>query len=72
MQGNAVTSTESAIAQLMNRRYGDGVVYVPRERSKQVLQTAIAEGYVSAEGFVTRKGRALLARTASVPNSVGE
>ncbi len=67
-----MTSTESAIAQLLNHRYGDGVVYVPRDHSELLLHKAIAAGFVSEEGYVTRKGRALLARSHEIPNSVGE
>lgn len=67
-----MTSTESAIAQLLNHRYGDGRVYIPRDQPAQLLHKAIAAGFVSEEGYVTRKGRALLAGRHDIPNSVGE
>ena len=52
-----------AIARLLAHRYGDGVVYIPRERGNRgLLEHAVADGFVSADGFVTRKGRNLLAR----------
>jgi len=56
---------ESAIAKLLDHRYGDGIVYEPRHPKRGLLQAAIAGGFVSEEGYVTRKGRALLARASS-------
>jgi len=56
---------ESAIAKLLDRRYGDGIVYEPRHANRDLLQAAIAGGFVSEEGYVTRKGRALLARAST-------
>ncbi len=56
---------ESAIAKLLDQRYGDGIVYEPRHTRRGLLQAAIAGGFVSAEGHVTRKGRALLARAST-------
>jgi hypothetical protein len=54
---------DQAIARLIARRYGDGGVYVPRQQPRRgVLQDAIAGGFVSEDGFITRKGRRLLAR----------
>ena len=61
-----MSQLENAIAKLLNQRYGDGIVYAPRERERDVMQAAIAGGFVSDEGFVTRKGRALLARAGTV------
>jgi len=56
---------ESAIAKLLDHRYGDGIVYEPRHNSRGLLQAAIAGGFISEEGYVTRKGRALLARASA-------
>ncbi len=54
---------DQAIARLIARRYGDGGVYVPRQQPRHgALQDAIAGGFVSEDGFVTPKGRRLLAR----------
>ena len=54
---------EQAIARLLACRYGDGGVYVPRyARRGNELKEAIAAGFISEDGFVTRKGRHLLAR----------
>jgi hypothetical protein len=60
-----VNPFESAIAKLLDHRYGDGIVYEPRHRARGLLQAAIAGGFVSEEGYMTRKGRALLARASS-------
>lgn len=56
---------ESAIAELLDHRYGDGIVYEPRHLRRGLLQAAIAGGFVSEKGFMTRKGRALLARAST-------
>jgi hypothetical protein len=54
---------EQAIARLIARRYGDGGVYVPRQQPRRgALKDAIAGGFVSEDGFITSKGRRLLAR----------
>ncbi len=52
----------ATMAELLAHRYGDGGVYWPRHRGRDLLTAAIAAGFVSEDGFVTRKGRALLAR----------
>ncbi len=38
------------------------MVYLPRNKSKALLALAIQHGYVDKEGYITRKGRALIAR----------
>ncbi|MEX0950754.1 MAG: hypothetical protein WDZ86_00595 [Gammaproteobacteria bacterium] len=53
---------ESRIAQVLEHRYGDGLVYLPKEWPEQLLGMARQFGFVDAEGYLTRKGRALLAR----------
>jgi len=53
---------ESQIAALLQYRYGDGLVYLPRHRSRTLYDQARQEGYVDAGGYLTRKGRALIAR----------
>ena len=63
-QATQTNPPEAAIAQLIAHHYGDGGVYLPRsENRKATLQGAIAAGFVSIDGFITRKGRQLLART---------
>lgn len=60
---SAQTDLDQAIARLIARRYGDGGVYVPRQQARRgTLKDAIAAGFVSEDGFITSKGRRLLAR----------
>lgn len=54
--------TESQIAALLQYRYGDGLVYLPRHRSSALYSQARLQGYIDADGYLTRKGRALIAR----------
>jgi hypothetical protein len=55
---------EHAVARLLAHHYGDGGVYIPRHNSgSEALQVAVASGFVSDDGFITRKGRTLLARS---------
>jgi hypothetical protein len=53
---------ESQIAAMLECRYGDGMVYLPRGMPRSILHVAMEQGFVDAEGYLTRKGRALLAR----------
>ena len=53
---------ESQIAALLQYRYGDGLVYLPRHRSTILYNQARQQGYIDAGGYLTRKGRALIAR----------
>ena len=51
------------LARVLSRHYGDGAVYLPRQGARrEVLRRAVDRGLVSSEGFITRKGRHLLAR----------
>ncbi|CAN5634995.1 hypothetical protein BH18PSE1_BH18PSE1_12410 [soil metagenome] len=50
------------IAKLLAHRYGDGTVYLPSGWPRLWLTASQAGGYVSSDGYVTRKGRELLAR----------
>ncbi|MSQ68100.1 MAG: hypothetical protein EXR83_07885 [Gammaproteobacteria bacterium] len=65
-----MNQTDSAMAQLLNARYGDGGLYTPHACSGDTRQQAVAAGFVSEEGFVTRKGRAFIARTSSLTTFV--
>ena len=63
MRVEPITDSERAIARVIAHRYGDGGVYIPRQERRPVaLELAIADGFVSQDGFITRKGRRLLAR----------
>ena len=57
------TPHDLAIARVIAHHYGDGGVYLPRiDNRRATLHRAIANGFVSDDGFITRKGRHLLAR----------
>ena len=54
---------EHDIARLLAYRYGDGGIYVPRQLAHtNSLEAAINGGFISSDGFITRKGRRLLAQ----------
>jgi hypothetical protein len=52
----------SQFEKLLTHRYGDGFIYLPKSQNSNVLQDAVSQGFVSEEGFLTRKGRHYLAR----------
>ena len=53
---------ERQIAELLECRFGDGMVYLPKTKPRQLLHVAVINGFIDAEGYLTRKGRILLAR----------
>jgi len=55
-------AAESQIATILQYRYGDGLVYLPRNQSKSLYIRARQLGFIDAEGYLTRKGRTLVAR----------
>lgn len=55
-------TAESRIAALLQYRYGDGLVYLPRQRSSDLYSQARQRGFIDEAGYLTRKGRALIAR----------
>jgi len=55
-------AAESQIATILQYRYGDGLVYLPRHKPKSLYTQAIQDGFIDAEGYLTRKGRTLIAR----------
>lgn len=55
-------SREHQIAQLLEFRFGDGQVYLPRNYPKRLLSIAKQRGFIDPEGYLTRKGRALIVR----------
>ncbi|MCZ6717833.1 MAG: hypothetical protein ACE1Z4_03105 [Gammaproteobacteria bacterium] len=57
-----IESTEVQIAQILQHRYGDGMVYLPKNAPRTVYSQAMALGFVDPDGYLTRKGRVLLAR----------
>ena len=62
-QTNTDQQTQDAqIAAVLHYRYGDGLVYLPKNRFMDLYLQARNIGYIDGEGYLTRKGRALLAR----------
>ncbi len=59
---NVPGDQESQIAAVLEYRYGDGLVYLPRNQPKTLYTLARKNGFIDAEGYLTRKGRVLLAR----------
>jgi len=53
---------ESHIAALLEHRFGDHVVYLPRYSGRDLDSLARKLGYIDRGGYLTRKGRALIAR----------
>jgi hypothetical protein len=53
---------EGEIASVLESRFGDGLVYLPNDRPGYFFLLAKKEGFIDADGYLTRKGRALLAR----------
>jgi hypothetical protein len=49
------------IARMLVYRYGDGTVYLPQGNSRQLYHAGMLLGYISEDGFITRRGRELLA-----------
>ena len=54
--------TEQQIANLLEYRYGDGLVYLPKNFPNYLYSLAKNLGFIDPEGYLTRKGRTLLAR----------
>ena len=60
--GADIDLAEPQIAALLEYHYGDGMVYLPNNRPQALYGLATQRGFIDAEGYLTRKGRALLAR----------
>ena len=54
--------SEYQIASILECRFGDGLVYVPRNYPNYLYSLAKKFGFINREGYLTRKGRNLLAR----------
>jgi len=52
---------ESQLAAVLEYRYGDGQIYLPRHAPRNLLSEAVQRGFVDAEGYLTRQGRMFLA-----------
>lgn len=53
---------ESDIAKVLEFRYGDGLVYLPSHQPESLFKMAKNKGFIDQEGYLTRKGRYLLAK----------
>ena len=53
---------EYRIASILECRFGDGLVYLPRNYPNYLYSLAKKFGFIDMEGYLTRKGRNLLAR----------
>lgn len=53
---------DAQLAAVLESRFGDGLVYLPRHRPRHLFDRAVDRGLIDAEGYLTRKGRAFLAR----------
>lgn len=52
---------EARIADLLDHRYGDGEVYLPRNAPRGLFRLAVRLGFLTEDGYLTRKGRSLVA-----------
>ncbi len=52
---------EGAMLQLLDHRFGDGLVYLREDEERDLLSRAIRLGLVSPDGYITPKGQAALA-----------
>lgn len=53
-------TSEDEIAHALQHRYGDGDLCLPEGTPAWLVATAIRLGYLSEDGYLTRKGRQLL------------
>ena len=54
--------TERDVAIVLDHRFGDGLVYLVDANERRVLEHAVSQGLVSAEGFLTPSGYRLWRR----------
>ncbi len=54
--------TDAQLVSILDHHYGDGVVYIPENTPWSLYTFARKLGYISEEGYVTKKGRELLTR----------
>jgi len=62
MSTDGLELEERQVAELLECRYGDGLVYLPKTKPRELLSVATSSGFIDDEGYLTRKGRMLLAR----------
>lgn len=54
-------SIEPDLLQLLDHRYGDGLVYLREDEERGLLAQAIRLGLVSPDGYITPKGQSAIA-----------
>ena len=54
--------TEQQIALALRYKHGEQTVNIPSKKPDSLISAAIARGFIDTEGYITRKGRALIAR----------
>lgn len=59
----AMAASTGEFVRLLNHHYGDGTVYVPSGGSLQLYHTCVDVGLITEDGFITRQGRELIARS---------
>lgn len=60
--GGDPATGEAELVALLRHHYGDGGVYVPQGGARRIFAAATGLGYVNEDGYLTRKGRELLAK----------
>ncbi len=55
--------SDAEMIQLLDHRYGDGLVYMREASEQRVYEAAIRMGFVSHEGYLTPEGQVLLDQT---------
>lgn len=58
--------SERDIASVLEMRFGDGLVYLPRNKPNYLYSIAKKFGFIDPDGYMTRKGRILLARYSTI------
>ncbi|NKB38168.1 MAG: hypothetical protein GKR93_13565 [Gammaproteobacteria bacterium] len=59
---NSQAVPEAQIAAVLEHQFGAGIAQLPRQRPAKLLELAQKHGFIDGAGYLTRKGRALLAR----------
>ncbi len=59
---NELVLNEIKIANVLDNRFGDGTVYVPANDEHYDYDLAIGKGFISDDGYITRKGKLLVSK----------
>ena len=62
LESQDIGISERQIASILEYRFGDGLVYLPKHKPNQLYCMAKKLGFIDMDGYLTRKGRSLLAR----------